>query len=64
VSAFALVVESDAPADGAADGVTPVIEAGGETVSIEETVATAGDAVVAIDPDEIDEALDDEPEGT
>src|SRR5829696_5592484 len=37
VSAVALVVESDAPADGAAEGVTPVIEAGGETVSVEET---------------------------
>src|SRR5215216_2968436 len=63
VSAVALVVESDAPADGAPEGVTPVIEAGGETVSIEETVATAGDAVVAIEPDELDEAPDGEPEG-
>jgi DNA gyrase subunit A len=55
VSAVALVVESDTPAE---DGATPIIEAGGETVSVEETDATAGDAVVAIDPDE----LADEPE--
>src|SRR5829696_4926604 len=59
VSAVALVVESDAPADGAAEGVTPVIEAGGETVSVEETVATAGDAVVAIDPDELEDDSED-----
>src|SRR5215213_9623224 len=64
VSAVALVVESDAPADGAVDGVTPVIEAGGETVSVEETVATAGDAVVAIEPDELDEAPDAETDDT
>src|SRR5215218_3908799 len=59
VSAVALVVETDAPADGAPDGVTPVIEAGGETVSVEETVATAGGAVVAIDPEELEDDSED-----
>jgi len=53
VSAVALVVESDAPAEaGGEDGATPVIEAGGETVSVEATADAEGDGVVAIEPAE------------
>ena len=51
VSAVALVVESDAPADGDGDGATPVLEAGGETVAVEPEAEADGDGVVAIEPD-------------
>jgi DNA gyrase subunit A len=54
VSAVALVVESEASGDGA-NGATPVIEAGGETVAVEEALPTDGngdgDGVVAIEPE-------------
>src|SRR5215204_1837790 len=62
VSAVALVVESDAPADGAAEGVTPVLEAGGETVAVEPGAEADGDGVVIADPPVDDDAPDDDTE--
>jgi DNA gyrase subunit A len=63
VSAVALVVESDAPAEnGNGDGSTPVLEAGGETVAVEPAGEDDGDGVVAIDPPSPGSAADDESE--
>jgi hypothetical protein len=66
VSAVALVVESEAAAGDGTNGATPVLEAGGETVAVDEALAEGDDdGIVAIDPaDSADGADGAEPEET
>src|SRR5919197_4532 len=62
VSAVALVVESETNnGDGEGNGATPVLEAGGETVAVDEVMAGDGDGVIAIEPPD-DDSDADEPE--
>src|SRR5215216_6722558 len=50
VSAAALVVESETSGEGGA-GVTPVLEAGGETVAVDEALPGEDDAVIVVEPE-------------
>src|SRR4051812_9564836 len=62
VSAVALVVESEASNGDGANGATPILEAGGETVAVDEVLPSngEGDGIVAIDSS--DDVEPDKPE--